>query len=589
MLHRMVRVREAEVVPDLTAAILGAAPATGAAVARRRAAEPVSVARWALFVVALTQLVLAGPALLLGEDAGATVHVARELGSVRRGAGGRAARGRLAAGPCLGAVPGRRRPRPRDGRHRDPRRRAWHGHVARRGAPPARPGRRRRALVGRPRGSRGSARHRSRAASPPREALARRAGGRRARSRRRSALWTSPAAAHATPGLGRPGRRRPPRREPGRRPPHLQRARVGRPRRRPGARWRRHAGAGGRGAGRRRHGRGRPRARSARRHLRDQLPGGLRRRPPGARGLGLRRGAGRHRRPTRSGQVTDDGERPGLGGGRRRRPRPGLRRRAPGRRRRGVPRARAPGRRRARRTSCAVVWAAALVGAVGSMVALPVQAALGTGQGPARSSTTACSPRSPGTASASGSCWRSPGSWSPCRWSSAAAAIALAGAVVAAGSFATNGHTRAGSSAAVATIADVTHLLVAAAWGGGLVLLTLCLRAHRRAGEADHDRHGGPRRPVLDPGHRHRRPGRDQRRRPWRGSRSESLDALTGTGYGRLLLVKVGVVAVIAGARRLQPLPARPRPHPGQGAGRARPAPRDAARSRRSPWRSSWR
>lgn len=82
VLHRMVRVREAEPVPDLTAAILAAAPLP--ALPRRRTsplAEPVSVARWALFVVALTQLVLAGPALLLGEDAGATVHVARELGS----------------------------------------------------------------------------------------------------------------------------------------------------------------------------------------------------------------------------------------------------------------------------------------------------------------------------------------------------------------------------------------------------------------------------------------------------------------------------------------------------------------------------
>ncbi len=79
-LHRMVRVREAEQVPDLTAAILDAAPD------RRRArrsplAEVVSPARWALLVVALTQLVLAAPALLLGEDTGASVHVARELGA----------------------------------------------------------------------------------------------------------------------------------------------------------------------------------------------------------------------------------------------------------------------------------------------------------------------------------------------------------------------------------------------------------------------------------------------------------------------------------------------------------------------------
>jgi predicted anti-sigma-YlaC factor YlaD len=78
-LHRMVRVREAEVVPDLTAAILG--PPPSAPLRRSPLGEVISPARWALFVVALTQLVLAAPALLLGEDSGATVHVARELGS----------------------------------------------------------------------------------------------------------------------------------------------------------------------------------------------------------------------------------------------------------------------------------------------------------------------------------------------------------------------------------------------------------------------------------------------------------------------------------------------------------------------------
>lgn len=86
-LHRMVRVREAEAVPDLSAAIVEAhAPSARSrhrrAVRARRTplGEPVSGARWALFVVALTQLVLAGPALL-GDDPGATVHIARELGS----------------------------------------------------------------------------------------------------------------------------------------------------------------------------------------------------------------------------------------------------------------------------------------------------------------------------------------------------------------------------------------------------------------------------------------------------------------------------------------------------------------------------
>jgi predicted anti-sigma-YlaC factor YlaD len=81
LLHRMVRVREAEPVPDLTTAILGAGRAAPLVARRPPRTEPVSVARWALFAVALTQLVLAGPALLLGEGSGATVHVARELGS----------------------------------------------------------------------------------------------------------------------------------------------------------------------------------------------------------------------------------------------------------------------------------------------------------------------------------------------------------------------------------------------------------------------------------------------------------------------------------------------------------------------------
>jgi copper transport protein len=86
-LPRMVRVREAEAVPDLSAAIVaahqpGPPPPRGAGLARRLPAlgEAISGARWALFIVALTKLVLAAPALL-GQDPGATVHVAREIGS----------------------------------------------------------------------------------------------------------------------------------------------------------------------------------------------------------------------------------------------------------------------------------------------------------------------------------------------------------------------------------------------------------------------------------------------------------------------------------------------------------------------------
>jgi predicted anti-sigma-YlaC factor YlaD len=78
--HRAVRVRAAEPVPDLSAAILGHPPAARARW-REVWAEPISAARWGLFAVALTQLLLAAPALVLGDDAGATVHVAREMGS----------------------------------------------------------------------------------------------------------------------------------------------------------------------------------------------------------------------------------------------------------------------------------------------------------------------------------------------------------------------------------------------------------------------------------------------------------------------------------------------------------------------------
>jgi len=79
-LHRITRIREAEAVPDLTARIVDTALPTTARL-RRPASAPVSGARWALFVIALTQVVLAGPALLLGVDGNAAVHAARELGA----------------------------------------------------------------------------------------------------------------------------------------------------------------------------------------------------------------------------------------------------------------------------------------------------------------------------------------------------------------------------------------------------------------------------------------------------------------------------------------------------------------------------
>lgn len=72
--HRALRVRAAEAVPDLSATIM-------------RSTTPVRPqpvrewARYALLAVAATQLILAVPAVLLGDDPGSSIHAARELGS----------------------------------------------------------------------------------------------------------------------------------------------------------------------------------------------------------------------------------------------------------------------------------------------------------------------------------------------------------------------------------------------------------------------------------------------------------------------------------------------------------------------------
>jgi len=73
VLHRTTRLRSAEPVPDLVGAVLARVETP-----KRREHE---WARYALFAVALTHLVLALPALVLGDSVGASVHIARELGS----------------------------------------------------------------------------------------------------------------------------------------------------------------------------------------------------------------------------------------------------------------------------------------------------------------------------------------------------------------------------------------------------------------------------------------------------------------------------------------------------------------------------
>ncbi|MGQ0616154.1 MAG: zf-HC2 domain-containing protein [Acidimicrobiia bacterium] len=75
-MHRATRVRAAEPVPDLTARVLAHAGPT-----RNRPQRPPAWPRYALLTVALTQLVLAVPALVLGAGTADSVHAARELGA----------------------------------------------------------------------------------------------------------------------------------------------------------------------------------------------------------------------------------------------------------------------------------------------------------------------------------------------------------------------------------------------------------------------------------------------------------------------------------------------------------------------------
>jgi predicted anti-sigma-YlaC factor YlaD len=83
LVTRRARVAPADPVPDLTMPILVTLAARGdhpPAARSVRSGSPVGVARLGLLLVALAQLCLAVPALL-GDDAGAPIHIAHEQGS----------------------------------------------------------------------------------------------------------------------------------------------------------------------------------------------------------------------------------------------------------------------------------------------------------------------------------------------------------------------------------------------------------------------------------------------------------------------------------------------------------------------------
>jgi copper transport protein len=197
-----------------------------------------------------------------------------------------------------------------------------------------------------------------------------------------------------------------------------------------------------------------------------------------------------------------------------------------------------------RRSLVRIVRWAALVGGATGLLALPVQAALGTGEGPGslfdEGVLGEVAADGLGLAVALALAGLLLLAVAIDRWEPAA----LVGSALAAGSFAATGHTRSGSEL-VATFADAVHLLVVATWAGGLVLLWVTIRARKAA-------------PPTDP-----------RATPRVALRFSNLAAIglvgaassglvlswnevrsihnvSGTNYGRALLVKLGLVAGLA-------------------------------------------
>ena len=120
--------------------------------------------------------------------------------------------------------------------------------------------------------------------------------------------------------------------------------------------------------------------------------------------------------------------------------------------------------------------------------------------------------------------------------------LLVAGALVAVGGFAAAGHSTQGSVRWLTSIADVVHVAFGAAWFGGLVMLGVALR-HRAGGDPVAGARAVARFSslatvsVLAVGGAGLTLG-------WAEVRS--VDALTTTAYGRLLMVKVAMVAGIA-------------------------------------------
>ncbi len=187
----------------------------------------------------------------------------------------------------------------------------------------------------------------------------------------------------------------------------------------------------------------------------------------------------------------------------------------------------------------------AVIGALASLVALPTQAALGTGQGPGSLFDRGVLGEVTQDGVGAGLVIVVLGLATVALLVERQGTVALVGAVIAITSFATNGHTRAGSEVGLSTAADVVHLLAIAAWGAGPLFLYVVLRRRRADPVGDHDTVALVGRFSTLATAAIVAVGITGATLAW--TQVRTVDALTGTGYGRLLLAKVAVVVVIAG------------------------------------------
>jgi copper transport protein len=190
------------------------------------------------------------------------------------------------------------------------------------------------------------------------------------------------------------------------------------------------------------------------------------------------------------------------------------------------------------------VVGSAAVGALGILVAIPVQAALATGQGPDSLFQEGVARGVLGEGIGPATSLGLAGIAAILVGVLRSGPLALIGALVAAGSFAATGHNRSNDLEALATGAGVLHLWAAAAWLGGLVLLWRSLRARRdlegvdaAATAAIVGRFSTTATGALVA------VGAAGLALAWAEVRS--LDALVSTDYGALLFAKLGVVALV--------------------------------------------